>query len=574
MNSQLLKKTTGAHYTSVDLSKFMAQKLLYYFEKEMGYTIGEKYTILDPSCGEGELLYAINELFLEKGISHTVLGTDTNEEAINIAKKRFNAESKFIVEDYLESLNYSSTDLFSDFEEKLLPEEVDLVIANPPYVRTQVMGEEKSKALSEKFELKGKVDLYQAFLVAMTQQLKKGGLICVITSNKYLTNATGKDTRKFLNNNYDILEIIDLGDTKLFSAAILPAIFIGRKKTSKNKIGNLNNNVKFTRIYEHTSEKESTCNIEKTSIFDILNTNKSGVYKVIEGKNYDLKLGTLSVPENPKDLWVMASEEDKAWANKLKKNAAYTFKDLFKVRVGIKTTADKVFIHKKEFWDNLTVDIKPESDVLFPLISSDNITKWNLNRSLVEQTKILYTHCYIDGKKQAINLKKYPRTEKYLLSNEKILAARKYIQNTKSRNWYEIWVPQDPKAFKETKVVFPDISLEPKFTIDNNKYLIDGNCYWLTKLDGIEEDYLYLACAVGNSKIMKRFHEIEFQNVLYAGRKRYLTQYVEKYLIPNINSSESREIIEIVKQLANGANNVNELENRIDNLLYKAFDIE
>lgn len=574
MNSQLLKKTTGAHYTSVDLSKFMAQKLLCYFEKEIGFTIDKKYNILDPSCGEGDLLYAINELFSEQGISYTLLGTDTNEEAINIAKKRFNVESKFIVEDYLESLNSLSRDLFSDFEENVLLEKVDMIIANPPYVRTQVMGDEKSKALSEKFELKGKVDLYQAFLVAMTQQLKEGGLICVITSNKYLTNATGKDIRNFLNNNYEILEIIDLGDTKLFSAAVLPAIFIGRKKTSKNKNENLNNNVKFTRIYEQISENESTSNIEKTSIFDILNTHKSGVYKVIEGKNYDLKLGVLSVPENPKDLWVMASEEDKAWANKLKANAAYTFKDLFKVRVGIKTTADKVFIHKKEFWDNLNVDIQPESDVLFPLISSDNITKWSLNKNLVEQTKILYTHCYIDGKKQAINLKKYPRTEKYLLNHEKILAARKYIQKAKSRNWYEIWVPQDPKSFKETKVVFPDISLEPKFTIDNNKYLVDGNCYWLTKLDGIEEDYLYLACAVGNSKIMKRFHEIEFQNVIYSGRKRYLTQYVEKYLIPDINTPESREIIDIVKSLESGANNINELEDRIDKLLHEAFNIE
>jgi hypothetical protein len=45
-----------------------------------------------------------------------------------------------------------------------------------------------------------------------------------------LSTKSGESVRKFLNENYEILEIIDLGDTKLFDAAVLPAIFIGRKK--------------------------------------------------------------------------------------------------------------------------------------------------------------------------------------------------------------------------------------------------------------------------------------------------------------------------------------------------------
>lgn len=64
----------------------------------------------------------------------------------------------------------------------------------------------------------------------MTNALKKGGLLGVITSNRYISTKSGSDIRKFLVENYEILEVIDLGDTKLFNAAVLPAIFIGKRR--------------------------------------------------------------------------------------------------------------------------------------------------------------------------------------------------------------------------------------------------------------------------------------------------------------------------------------------------------
>lgn len=66
--------------------------------------------------------------------------------------------------------------------------------------------------------------------MAMTNALKKGGLLGVITSNRYISTKSGSDIRKFLVENYEILEVIDLGDTKLFNAAVLPAIFIGKRR--------------------------------------------------------------------------------------------------------------------------------------------------------------------------------------------------------------------------------------------------------------------------------------------------------------------------------------------------------
>ncbi len=85
------------------------------------------------------------------------------------------------------------------------------------------MGAKRAQALAERFGLSGRVDLYQAFLVAMAKQLRPGGILGVITSNRFLTTRGGMATRRFLRLNFDIVELVDLGDTKLFEAAVLPA---------------------------------------------------------------------------------------------------------------------------------------------------------------------------------------------------------------------------------------------------------------------------------------------------------------------------------------------------------------
>jgi adenine-specific DNA-methyltransferase len=567
-------KETGSHYTSSLLSKYMASKLLEY--AELDKSDQEKISVLDPSCGAGDVLKAmcdVGDMRLE------VIGMDTDEEAIQQAHnnlKEFDVGNIHLLNgDYLE-LFESHVDLFSDpgvkddfwsSDEEDNLRKVDMIIANPPYVRTQVLGADKAQNLGRKFNLKGRVDLYHVFLVAMTRHLKEKGLVCVITSNRYLTTAGGKDIRKFLDDNYEILEVIDLGDTKLFNAAVLPAIFIGRKKTDENK--KKNTAVKFFRIYENSLvENAEPCN----SIFEILEKNESGFFAA-NNKKYEVTVGTLKVPEDSTDLWVMASEEDNEWANKVKSQSKYVFNDVFSVRVGIKTTADSVFIRND--WDSLKPAIKPEKELLKPLVSSDTASKWSLSDE-VENLQILYTHEVKNGKRQAIDLKQYPYASAYLETHRERLEGRKYVLKAK-RNWYEIWVPQDPDAWNEPKVVFPDISSDPKFSIDTKGYLVDGNCYWLSLKKSDDAELLYLAAVVANSKFMSRFHEIEFQNKLYAGRKRYLTQYVKNYPLPDPHSIYSQRLIELGKMLANKDLNGEEIkayEAEIENLVNLAFGFE
>ena len=46
------------------------------------------------------------------------------------------------------------------------------------------------------------------------------------------------------------------------------------------------------------------------------------------------------------------------------------------------------------------------------------------------------------------------------------------------RQWFEIWVPQRAHLWKLPKVVFPDIAEAPRFFVDTDRHLVNGDCYW------------------------------------------------------------------------------------------------
>ncbi len=279
--SEVTIKNSGATFTPTELADFLSDRLI----SELNQQEETSYTILDPACGEGELLTSISRKFKA---SHNnpklnIKGFDTNINYLITAKSNL---SEFKINLDIQNQDFLSTqgvcvEPLNLFSQNTNEEYADIIIANPPYVRTQILGTEKAQEIAKRFNLKGRVDLYYPFLIAMTNVLKKGGLIGVITSNRYLFTKSGESIRKFLLENYEPIEVIDLGDTKIFDAAVLPAIFIGRKKTSKKQ---LSEPCKFAKIYEELNGIDKQVNVSN-SLFEIINTNKSGIYSVNEKKS-------------------------------------------------------------------------------------------------------------------------------------------------------------------------------------------------------------------------------------------------------------------------------------------------
>ena len=55
--------------------------------------------------------------------------------------------------------------------------------------------------------------------------------------------------------------------------------------------------------------------------------------------------------------------------------------------------------------------------------------------------------------------------------------------------------------------------------------------------------------AVANSTLATKFYDTVFHNKLYAGRRRFMTQYVNEFPLPDLHSKISKKIIRCVKRL-------------------------
>ncbi len=515
---------------------------------------------------------AMANVLSPQNLSFSITGYDLNEEFIVKAHKRFWSayphNSNFVIGDFLEAVTIVKPQLSLDFKaDKILDfvnESADIVIANPPYVRTQILGAMQAQKLAAKFNLKGRVDLYYPFLMAMTESLKEGGILGVITSNRYLSTKGGESIRKFLSDNYEIIEIIDLGDTKLFDAAVLPAIFIGKKR-KRLKIHE--SKTKFLKIYEELNGYKGESK-KVNNIFEVLYTDGPGYFK-IGTKKYQKTEGFLKYDPGSGKPWELLSMKESYWVSLIDKNAACRVGDLFKVRVGIKTTADSIFISDK--WDQLGDDI-PEETLLRDLLSQENIVPWGILDKI--KLRVLYPHMDNNGKKQVIDIEKYPKAKKYLYSHEEKLKNRKYLIDA-GRKWFEIWVPQNPVLWDKAKLVFPDISSHPRFCFDSSGRVVNGNCYWIVAEKPTDIEKLLLIQGVANSKLMTQYHDLVFNNKLYSGRRRYFSQYVERYPLPDIKSNIAKEIIDIVIKLnkITDLNIIYQLEKELEIKISQSFNV-
>lgn len=551
------KKKTGATFTPSELADFLADKMLHYFANA-----NEDTCVLDPACGDGALLSSMYKKAHIK--SSNIIGYDTNDSYLAVASELIKelsqcSDSKFYNEDFL-SVCPNIPDIFN---ENIKREFADMIIANPPYVRTQVLGAEKAQQLSRDFGLSGRVDLYYPFFMAMTNALKVGGILGVITSNRYICTKSGSDIRKYLLSNYHILEVIDLGDTKLFDAAVLPAIFIGIKKSANDRTTIV---PKYSSIYE--TQETADHEVSYNSVFDILTADVSGIYKV-GNISYEYKTGNLKQGNDKSAIWQLEDQEMNAWITQIDTNASFRIKDKFKVRVGIKSCADNVFI--SQLWKEEGYEI--EDKLLRPMLSQENIDTWNIDRDAI--IKVLYPHYSENGKRKVYDITWFPKAQRYLEAHREQLEGRKYLIEAK-RNWYEYWVPQNPVLWELPKIVFPDISVKPRFCFDKTGAVVNGNCYWICAQNEEEENLLLLIEGVCNSSIMTKYHDAKFTNKLYSGRRRYFSQYIEEYPIPNPNSNASRQIVLLVDRINNTSddNEKNILASEVDNLVEVAFGLK
>jgi adenine-specific DNA-methyltransferase len=557
------EKAAGATYTPKSLADFVAAQVLKAARIKPG---GGTVKLLDPATGDGELLISLLAQLVGQGVSAIeVHGFETDVRALNTAIARIKQHFpkvalKLTHGNFLDFVREQVHPLEKGglFEREDLAPSYDLIIANPPYVRTQIMGAEQAQLLADQFGLTGRVDLYYAFIVGMAHVLKPGGIGGIIVSNRFMTTKSGGTVRQAIREHFNVHHVWDLGDTKLFDAAVLPAVLLVEKHDGRERVS-----AGFTSIYA-TSDEPTQQTTDAISALEF-----DGVVELADGRSFAVKNGTLEISATADAIWRVASEASDGWLSTVEANTWRRFGDIGKIRVGVKTCADKVFIRTD--WHDMPAASRPE--LLRPLTTHHMARRFRAGAA--KKTRhILYPHQSVNGQRRAVDLAVYPQAAAYLEQHRATLEGRTYVMEG-GRQWFEVWVPQDPSSWDAPKLVFRDISEEPTFWLDLDGSIVNGDCYWLTCAKPDSTDHLWLAAAVANSTFIEAFYDHSFNNKLYAGRRRFITQYVERFPLPNPDLPRSRTIVALAKKIYElaGTCDAEALSRQLDRLVCEAFGV-
>ncbi|MFZ3583440.1 Eco57I restriction-modification methylase domain-containing protein [Loktanella sp. DJP18] len=519
------RKASGATYTPIRLANAVAQTL--HANRGTKEAPAKIIRILDPGCGDGSLSIALLATMSQRDRSRcSVTCVDIDDVAVNLTRDRLTAAYPDIAcvfhqEDFIEfALNAEISGLRFDF-----------IIANPPYVRIQSLPPEVRTRIKTSFDLSGRTDLAFPFILSIMRLLDEGGHAAVITSNRILSTAAGRQVREALLAMTRVTAVWDLGDTRLFDAAVLPAVLFFERPTTVDECGAAG--AAFTAIYEISAAPAGAAVVDTHDLCCDLKQDQ--VKRTDNGRLFEQRYGNLDTS----GTWRLASSLTIDWLSQVANHTWKNFEDVCKVSVGIKTTADKVFINTD--WP------APRPELLRPLVTHHIASRYR--PSMAPTHAVLYPHEVKDGRKAAVDLSHYPNSSAHLEHHRLQLEGRSYVIDA-GRAWFEIWVPHCSADWDAPKIVFRDISERPTFWLETSGSVINGDCYWIKLDDNTDPDLIWLMLAVGNSALIETFYDFTFNERLYAGRRRFMTRHVRKFPIPDPTSAPAQRASSAARQLA------------------------
>ena len=243
MTTQLSIRRDGVVYTPKKLAEYVAKKALQYVLNDDYFVGRNQISIIDPACGDGELLENISNLLTKNQKNKTVFcGTDINQNAISTCKEKFSLDGR-------DSFRFVKTNALCPFNQKIfdagwkklyekmkLGEKFDILIANPPWGQTFLPYKQRIDA-QEFVTLKKQSDSFEIFLELAPKIVKPNGYFAFIIPNSIL-NQSKRTMREKLVSSTEIKYIGRLGE-KIFSGinrACVVIICKFRSKKRKNPI--------------------------------------------------------------------------------------------------------------------------------------------------------------------------------------------------------------------------------------------------------------------------------------------------------------------------------------------------
>ena len=436
----------------------------------------------------------------------------------------------------------------------------DIVIGNPPYIQLQ----ENNGELANLYEnigyktFKRTGDIYILFYEKGINLLKKNGILCFITSNKWMKAKYGEKLRKFLKNNTTVLKIIDFSGYRVFEQTVdTNIILLKNEKPTNQQI------VNFVKI-------------------------KNDVQNVIEYINQNWQ--TIPQEKFSDNVWTLADEKVLAIKEKIER-IGRPLKD-WDVRIcfGIKTGYNEAFIIDTETRNRILANCKDEEErkrtekIIKPVLRGRDIGKYYYKWAG------LWIILAKFGFYKVAHL--YPAVVEHLSKYENHLKNRGQCKYTRTggknlnkdyfgqHHWLELDNnPTDEylKEFEKEKIVWQEIVREPSFAFNNTGIYIEATAFLMTG-----RNLKYIIGFLNSTPVAFLFKTFYAGGELGEEGYRYKKAFLEQLPIPPItpkNKYITKRIVKLAKKILyikkkSLNTDTSQLEQEINRLVYKLYDLK
>lgn len=420
-----------------------------------------------------------------------------------------------------------------DFSDVMDSGGFDIVIANPPYIRQETLGNPYKAELKKAYPnvFTGTADLLVNFFELAHNLLRPKGALAFITSNKWLRAGYGENLRKFLKKETAIDVMMDFGDLPVFKQAIAyPMILVAEKSPPKQ-------DAQFRAL--------------EIQSLDVLERLAETVAK-------DAHLQGQA--ELDSKAWRIESKAASGLMQKLNRNSTPLGEFVQgKFYRGITTGFNEAFVIDAETRTALIAADKNSADIIKPFLRGRDIKRYQIHNP----------NLYVVYVPWDFDTKKYPAVFEHLKKFKKELSERPEVKQGRF-SWYAMsrYAADYVEEFEKPKIIYPDIAKRCEFSYDNGKHFLGNTAYLIPTKNLFLLGFL-------NSSVCDYLYQ-QISNKIQNDYLRFIATYMEHLPIPRASEAEAAAIglkVERILAKKQKGEATAGLEREIDELVYALYGL-
>lgn len=384
--------------------------------------------------------------------------------------------------------------LQGDFLLVALPPAFDVVVGNPPYVRSELipdvlMAEYRSRYTT----IYDRADLYVPFMERSLRSLGKGGVLGFICADRWMKNRYGGPLRALVAEQFHFRAYVDMTDTPAFQSNVIayPAVtIIAREKAGPTRIAR-------------------RPRIEVAALRELAAT--MTVKKLPEAASPVREMAGVASGDAP---WLLEASDQMTLVRRLERDFPPIEDAGCKVGIGVATGADQAYIGLMD-----ALDVEPDRKL--PLVMTRDIltgkVQWR-GYGVINPFK---------DEGGLVDLAAYPRLRRHLESRREEIAARHCARKSPT-HWYRTIDRITPSLASRPKLLIPDIKGEAQIVYEEGKLYPHHNLYYITS----DQWDLQALQAVLLSGIARLF-VATYSTRMRGGFLRFQAQYLRRIRVPH-----------------------------------------